>query len=83
MAPNDGHGGGRPPDEFKRKMREITSSDEALAFLAECARGEHGARFAMSAQGYAAERGYGRVPQALSVTGDEGKPLRIIVERDG
>ena len=55
-----GPGPGRPPDEFKRVMRKIASSDEALTFLNACANGEHGAQFAIRAQEYAAERGYGK-----------------------
>lgn len=76
-------GAGRPPDEFKARMREIASGPTALAFLEQCVNGEHGAQFAIKAQEYAAERGYGRVPQSVALTGDEGGPIRIIVERDG
>ena len=65
MGPNDGNGGGRPPDEFKRRMREIASNDDALDFLRACANGEFGAQFAIKAQEYAAERGYGKEIQEI------------------
>lgn len=67
--------GGRTPDEFKRRMREIASSDAALKFLEECATGVHGAQFAVKAQEYVAERGYGKVPQAI--TGEDGGPITV------
>lgn len=72
-------GGGRPPDEFKRAMREMASSDEALAYLERCLNGDEGALVAVQAQKYVAERGYGKVP--IQVTGDAGGPLSIEVTR--
>jgi len=44
-------------------MREIASSDEALKYLDECTKGEHGPKAAASAREYATERGYGKVAQ--------------------
>ena len=82
MVPGAGGGrkngllGGRPPDEFKRRMRELASSDKALAFLEECANGEHGPQFAIKAQEYAAERGYGKEAQDVNVKG------KVLVVRD-
>jgi hypothetical protein len=75
--------GGRPPDEFKRRMAEIASSDAALAYLDECIRGEHGPKAAASARVFAAERGYGRVPAAVELSGPGGAPIptEIIVTR--
>lgn len=69
-------GGGRTPEEFKRKMAKLASSKPALAYLDQCVRGEFGPKFAIQAQKYASERGYGRPVQALEVTGADGAPLR-------
>jgi hypothetical protein len=76
------HNGGRPPDEFKRRMREIASSDEALAYLTDCAKGLHGPKAAASAQAYASERGYGKEPSVTKITGDDSAPLTIRVVRE-
>lgn len=72
-------GGGRTPDEFKRRMAELASSDAALEYLDECLRGEHGAKAAVSAHKHAAERGYGKVPQGIELP-----PFlpAIVVKRD-
>lgn len=70
-------GGGRPPDEFKRRMAAMASSETALDYLEACLNGEHGPEVALRAQQYAAERGYGKVPQALEHTGKDGAPLRV------
>ena len=53
-------GAGRPPDEFKRKMAAIASSDAAFEYLRECVTGVHGPQAALAAQRYAADRGYGQ-----------------------
>lgn len=73
-------GGGRPPDEFKRRMAELASSDEALEYLAECLRGDHGAKAAVSAHKHVSERGYGKEPQAVGheVSGPGGGPLEVV-----
>lgn len=70
-------GGGRPPDEFNRRMRELASSEAALAYLEECLTGVHGPKAHASAMAFAAERGYGKVPQALEHTGKDGAPLVV------
>jgi hypothetical protein len=72
-------GGGRPPDEFKAKMRELASNSEVLDYLEGCLKGEHGAKAAVSAHKHITERGYGRVP--VEVTGEGGGPVSIIIER--
>ena len=72
-------GGGRPPDEFKAKMAELASSDEALDYLARCLRGDEGPKAAISAQKYAADRGYGKPEQPITVAGDDKRPLTIRV----
>ena len=61
-------GGGRPRNEFRRRLRELVSSEEAMAFLERCLKGEEGAQAAMQAHRYAAEGGYGKVPQQFEVS---------------
>lgn len=72
-------GTGRPPDEFKAKMRELASRKEALRFLAECVDGHHGPQAAIRAHQHLTERGYGKVPQ--EITGADGGPVQITVTR--
>lgn len=55
----------------------MASSDAALNYLEDCLNGEHGPEVALRAQQYAAERGYGKVPQGLEHTGEGGGPLVI------
>lgn len=71
-------GGGRTPDEFKKRMREIASSEAALKYLEECIHGDHGPKAAASARAYATERGYGKVP--MEVRGD--LTARVLVVSD-
>ena len=61
-------GADRPPDDFKRKMAAIASSDEALAYLDDCVKGDHGPQAALAAQRYAADRGYGQPTRQHDVT---------------
>ncbi len=61
-------GAGRPPDEFKRRMAAIASSEEALAYLEACVKGEHGPQAALAGMRYAAERGYGQPTRQHDVT---------------
>ena len=61
-------GAGRPPSEFKQRMAAIASSDEALAYLEACVKGEHGPQMAIAAQKYAADRGYGQPTRQHDVT---------------
>jgi hypothetical protein len=70
-------GPGRPPDEFRRAMRELASSDAALRYLRECLEGEHGPAAALKAQEYAAERGYGKAPATVVLEG--GQPIQVQV----
>lgn len=71
-------GPGRPPDEFKHKMREMASRDDVLAYLDECLRGEHGAKAAISAHRHITERGYGKVPQTIEGGEEPIKHLSLI-----
>lgn len=58
-------------------MAEMASSDLALTYLEACLNGDHGPEVALRAQSYAAERGYGKVSQALEHTGKDGSPIRV------
>lgn len=61
-------------------MQAIASRKEALDYLERCADGLEGPKAALAAQQYAAERGFGKVPNVTKLeTGPE--PLRIVVER--
>ena len=74
-----GNKGGRPPDEFKRRMAELASSDEALEYLRECLRGDHGGKVAVTAHKHVSERGYGK--ETLPV--DFKELPAIVVKRAG
>lgn len=58
-------------------MAAMASSDLALSYLEECLTGVHGPKVALRAQQYAAERGYGKVPQGLEHTGKDGDALVV------
>lgn len=58
-------------------MAQMASSDSVLAYLEQCLNGKHGPEVALRAQQYAAERGYGKVSQAIEHTGKDGAPLRV------
>lgn len=73
------HGGGRPADEFKAKMRELASSEATLTYLQRCIEGKEGPKAAASALAFAAERGYGKEAQVTKVVGDAVEPLVIKV----
>ena len=60
-------GGGRRPEEFRRKMRELASSPQAIAYLRECVHGEYGPAAAIAAWRLIAERGYGKVQAQVVV----------------
>jgi len=53
-------GGGRPPDEFKRRMAQCASRDETIAALEEILRDKDHPHF-MRALEFCADRGYGKV----------------------
>jgi hypothetical protein len=59
-------GGGRPPDEFKRRMREIATRKETEDFLDRCINGEFGPLFYFRALEFAADRGYGKPTQSIT-----------------
>lgn len=73
-------GGGRPPDEFKAKMRELASSDEALEYLKQCIDGEHGPKAAISAHKHITERGYGKEPSPVEVGGKLKVEVAVVNE---
>ena len=70
-------GGGRPPDEFRRKMRELASNPQWEVFLQECCDGVHGPLMSMKALEWLADRGYGKATQPIS--GEDGAPLTVII----
>ena len=72
-------GGGRLPDEFRAKMRELATLPEVEDYFGACIKGEHGPEVALKAKQYADERGYGKEPSVTKVTGDETQPLVIKV----
>ena len=74
-GPNRG-GPGRPPNEFKARMRELASSDEALRYLEECVDGVHTPIVAIAAHRHVTERGYGKVPMEAPATVDH--PILIV-----
>ena len=75
-----GRNGGRPPEDFKLRMREIASSDAALEYLDQCVRGVHGSRAAISAQQYVADRGYGNIRFTSHGGADEPRIIELVRE---
>jgi hypothetical protein len=67
--------GGRPPIEFRDRMREMASRDDVQSYLEKCIAGEFGPVFYFKALEYASDRGYGKSTQAVELTGAEGAPL--------
>lgn len=73
--------GGRPPDEFRRLMREIANTPEAIEYLRACYRGEHGPQAAASARDYVTERGYGKEPSVTKLEGG-AEPLVVVFREE-
>lgn len=85
-------GSGRPKNEFRAKMRELldlkVEHEDAgevplwQPYLEECLQGKHGPAAFKSAMDFAADRGYGKVPNVNKVVGSGGEdePLKIVVE---
>jgi|GEM_PF-6130341 len=73
-------GAGRPPDEFKRHMRELASAEEVDDYLRRCLRGEEGAKAFLGAIAHVTDRGYGKAAQPLTGEGGEG-PVEIVSRR--
>ena len=71
-------GGGRPTDEFKRRMRKLVSRHETLDYFRECLDGKLGPQVFLSALQFATEGGYGKVPVVTQVSGAD-EPLEIIL----
>lgn len=72
-----GSGGGRPPDEFKARMRELATTAEAEAYFGRCMAGEFGPKFYLAALAHATDRGYGKAAQPI--VGDAEQPVEIVV----
>ena len=56
-------GGGRPPNAFKQKMRELASLESAEQYLEDCITGKYGPKFFLKAYQYVTEQGYGKATQ--------------------
>lgn len=59
-------GPGRPPDEFKRRMRELATLEDVETYFGRCVRGEFGPVFHLKALEFAADRGYGKPTQSIT-----------------
>lgn len=68
--------GGRPRDEWKAALRDLVSSDDAIARLAAILSDPAHPQF-LRAMEFAAERGYGKEAQAL-----EGDVRLTVIRRD-
>lgn len=79
--PGNTPGPGRPPNEFRDRMRSLTSRDDVEAYLERCINGEFGPKFFLDALRYTSDRGYGKPTQAVELTGAEGGPLDVTVTR--
>jgi len=75
-------GGGRPPDEFKAAMRKLASSNQVLRHVRSVLNDPSHPQF-MAAWKWATERGYGKTPDSLEVSGPGGAPIpnEIIITR--
>lgn len=78
-VPGNRGGTGRPPDLFRQRMAELTSSVEVEGYLTDCLRGVHGPKAFNSAYKYATEQAHGKATQTTKLEGDEQKPLVIRV----
>ena len=70
-------GGGRPSNEFKRRMRVLASSEAAFAYLEQCIDGHYGPAVFLAAHKYVTERGYGRISNVIEGHIDE--PIAITI----
>ena len=70
-------GGGRPPQEFRERMRQLISRDDVEAYFEECLTGKHGPKIHVAALAYASDRGYGKAAQPI--VGEDGGPVRTTV----
>lgn len=70
--PRRGHGlpgrSGRPPNEFKQKMRELATGAAAEKYLEKCLNGDFGPKFFLAAYSWVAEQGYGKATQFVEQT---------------
>jgi hypothetical protein len=58
-------GGGRPPDEFRRRMAELVNQEGVEEYLEECLRGTHGAKPFVAALQHCTAYGYGKPTQKV------------------
>ena len=81
MLVTGGTQGGRPPDAFRARMRELLDRPSVDRFLTECLNGDHGEWAYFKALEFAAERGEGKVPNVTKLQGG-GEPLEIVIRRE-
>jgi hypothetical protein len=75
-------GGGRPPDEFKRRMRELASLKQVETYLIRCLTGREGPKAFVAALKHCTAHGYGLPKGALELMGEAGGPIEITVRRE-
>lgn len=76
--PGNAGGTGRPPSEFKERMRALASSEEVEAYLTRCLKGEEGPKPFLGALSYVTDHGYGKPSQSVDLT-TQGEKLEIRV----
>ena len=72
---SNGGAGGRPPDEFKARMRELASLAEQQGYVEAVLKDPTHPHW-MRALEYVTERGYGKAPQTVEVTGEGGGAVK-------
>ena len=65
---NPGNNGGRLPNEFKARMRELVSNEQVFTYLERCLTGEFGPKSFLAAFQYATDQGYGKATQYVEQT---------------
>ncbi len=75
-------GGGRPPDEFKRLMRELASREDSVALLEAIMTGQQGdIDQYLKAREHVVSHGYGKPAQAVEHSGTVGLQIQFVRER--
>jgi len=68
---------GRPPNEFKERMRTLVSREDVESYFERCLMGEFGPKFHIAALREASDRGYGKAAQPI--VGEDGGALKANV----
>ena len=74
------HGGGRPPDEFRARLRAMVSREDRMVVVETVLRDKKSPHW-INAWKYATEHGYGKPPQPVTLATEEGRPLEIAITR--